>query len=404
MLFKSLSLFIFGVVSTKSYILTPKENFNNFEVHKISGEHDLEVFAEFKGYDYDYLAFYTTTRENLIKYRSTLSQFFDIEEDVKIKLKDTDFVLVNDNDNDNDNNLDTYIFKNDTSVPWHLDRISKRDLPLDGVYPYSQSGSCHTNSDITIDTYIVDTGIDVNHSQFGGRAVWSENFVDSTDTDCNSHGTHVAGLVGSDDYGVCKDANLYAVKVLDCEGSGSLSGVIRGIEWVYKAHVAKTTSRSSKVVKSIINMSLGGGFSKALNKAIEYGVKKDKNFYVVVAAGNEDQDACNGSPSSVKSIFTVMASDKDDNRAWFSNWGSCADIYSPGVNIESTIPNGKTAVYSGTSMASPILAGVLNHYVDMYPDMNMKAIKNKLVSMASKDVISGNKKSTVSDLVYLQRG
>lgn len=393
MLFRSLSFFIFGLVSAKRYILTPKEEFNNFEVHKISGEHDLKVFAEFK--EHNYLPFYTTSRENLIKYRSTLSQFFDIEEDVIIRLKENDFVLV-------ENNLETDILNNQTTVPWHLDRISKRDLPLDGTYPYSQSGSCHINSDINIDTYIVDTGIDVEHSQFGGRAVWGNNFVDSKDTDCNSHGTHVAGLIGSNDYGVCKDANLYAVKVLDCEGSGSLSGVIKGVEWVYKTHVTKTKTLS-KTLKSIINMSLGGGFSKALNKAIEYGVKNNDNFYVVVAAGNEDQDACNGSPSSVKSIFTVMASDKDDNRAWFSNWGSCADIYSPGVNVLSTIPNGQTAVYSGTSMASPVLAGVLNHYVDMYSDLNMLEIKEKVLSMSTKNAISGNKRSTVSDFVYLER-
>ena len=397
MLFRSLSLFIFGLVSAKRYILTPKEEFNNFEVHKISGEHDLEVFAEFK--EHNYLPFYITSRENLIKYRSTLSQFFHIEEDVTITLKDsvTDFILV-------ENNLETGILTDEKSVPWHLDRIVKRKLPLDGSFWYD---TCHENTDVRIDTYVVDTGIDVEHSQFGGRAVWGNNFVDSKDTDCNNHGTHVAGLIGSEDYGVCKDANLYAVKVLDCEGSGSLSGVIKGIEWVYKTHITKTKSLSktntSKKIKSIINMSLGGGFSKALNTAIEYGVKNDDNFYVVVAAGNEDEDACNGSPSSVKSIFTVMASDKDDNRAWFSNWGSCSDVYSPGVNVLSTIPNGKTAVYSGTSMASPVVAGVLNHYVDMYSDLNMLQIKKKVLSMSTKNAISGKKRSTVSDLIYLER-
>lgn len=391
MLFRSLSLFIFGLVSAKRYILTPKEEINNFEVHKISGEHDLEVFAEFK--EHNYLPFYTTSRENVIKYRTTFNQFFHIEEDVTITLKENDFVLV-------ENNLESVILSNETAVPWHLDRIVKRKLPLDGSFGYEQD--CHENKDVRIDTYVVDTGIDVGHVQFGGRAVWGNNFVDSMDTDCNSHGTHVAGLIGSKEYGVCKDANLYAVKVLDCEGSGSLSGVIKGIEWVYKTHITKTKTLSKRI-KSIINMSLGGGFSKALNKAIEYGVKNDDNFYVVVAAGNENEDACNGSPSSVKSIFTVMASDKDDNRAWFSNWGSCSDIYSPGVNVLSTIPNGKTAIYSGTSMASPVVAGVLNHYVDMYPDLNMLEIKEKVLSMSTKNVISGNKRSTVSDLIYLER-
>lgn len=396
MLFRSiLSFYLAGLVSAKSYILTLKdEHVGDFEIHKISKEHDLQVFAEFK--TGDYIPFYKIEHEDLIKYRSTLTRFFDIEEDITITLKDTDFVLVEDSENWDK------VKVNETQVPWHLDRISKRNLPLDGTYPYK---NCHTNSDMVIDTYVVDTGIDVTHSQFGGRAVWSENFVDSTDTDCNNHGTHVAGLIGSEDYGVCKDANLYAVKVLDCRGSGSLSGVIKGIEWVYNAHINKKKALAStkKVVKSVINMSLGGGFSRALNKAIEYGVKNDNNFYVVVAAGNEDQDACNGSPSGVKSILTVMASDKDDNRAWFSNWGPCADMYSPGVDVLSTIPNGKTAVYSGTSMASPVLAGVLNHYLDMYSDMNMKAIKKQMILMSTKDIISGEKEDTVSNLVYLER-
>ena len=398
MLFRSIfSFYLAGLVFAKRYILTLKDDYlGDFEVHKISKEHNLEVFAEFK--TEDYLPFYTINHEQMIKYRSTLSRFFEIEEDVTVSLRDSDFVLV-----DSDS-MTTHILDNVT-VPWHLDRIAKRSLPLDGSYPYDKRGSCHTNQDTIIDTYVVDTGIDISHPQFSGRAIWSENFVDSMDTDCNNHGTHVAGLIGSDDYGVCKDANLYAVKVLDCRGSGSLSGVIKGIEWVYKSHISKKRSLAStkKVVKSVINMSLGGGFSRALNKAIEYGVKNDNNFYVVVAAGNEDQDACNGSPSSVKSIFTVMASDKSDNRAWFSNWGPCADMYSPGVDVLSTIPNGKTAVYSGTSMASPVLAGVLNHYLDMYPDMNMKAIKKQMVSMSTKDVISGEKDDTVSHLVYLER-
>lgn len=399
MLFRSIfSFYLAGIVSAKSYILTLKdEHVGDFEIHKISKEHDLQVFAEFK--TGDYIPFYKIEHEDLLKYRSTLSRFFEIEEDITITLKDTNFVLVEDSEDWKNINF------NETQVPWHLDRISKRDLPLDGKYPYSQKGSCHTNSDIVIDTYVVDTGIDVNHPQFNGRAAWSENFVDSTDTDCNNHGTHVAGLIGSDDYGVCKDANLYAVKVLDCRGSGSLSGVIKGIEWVYKSHVnkKKTLASSKKVVKSVINMSLGGGFSRALNKAIEYGVKNDNNFYVVVAAGNEDQDACNGSPSSVKSIFTVMASDQTDNRAWFSNWGPCSDMYSPGVNVLSTIPNGKTAVYSGTSMASPVLAGVLNHYLDMYPDLNMKGIKKQMLKMSTPNIISGEKEDTVTNLVYLER-
>ena len=384
-----------AVSASRDYILSPKDHYvNDFEVHKISKEHGLNTFAEFN--TGSHLPFYKVSRETLVKYKATLGQFYDIEEDVTITLKNnpTDFILV---DTDDVMNVE---MNTNGSVPWHLDRVSKRKLPLDGTFPYME---CHTRDDLEVNTYVVDTGIDIKHPQFGGRAVWSENFVDSKDTDCNSHGTHVAGLIGSQDYGVCKNARLHAVKVLDCNGSGSLSGVIRGIEWVYKQHVSKVNNKSGRKVKTVINMSLGGGFSKALNKAIEYGVKHDDNFYVVVAAGNEDENACKGSPSSVKSILTVMASDAEDNRAWFSNWGSCADLYSPGVNVLSTIPGGKTAVYSGTSMASPVLAGVLNHYLDMYPDLNMNTIKEKLIETSTKEVISGERPDTSSNLVYLER-
>jgi cerevisin len=257
---------------------------------------------------------------------------------------------------------------------------------------------------LSIDTYIVDTGIDITHPEFEGRATWGSNFADSKDTDCNNHGTHVSGLVGSLSYGVCTDANLIAVKVLDCNGSGSTSSVIKGIEWAFNSHLQKSKNDTGgKTVKSIINMSLGGGYSRALNKALETTVRNN-NFYVVVAAGNENEDACNASPASSKSILTVMASDMDDNRAWFSNWGKCANIYAPGVNVLSTIPNNQFASYSGTSMASPVTAGVLNHYLDMFPSYNMKQIMEAISKYSSHNVIQGGSKpSTVSNLIYLSR-
>ena len=149
-------------------------------------------------------------------------------------------------------------------------------------------------------------------------------------------------------------------------------------------------------------MSLGGGFSYALNKAVLI-TTKDEHFYFVAAAGNENSDACKTSPASVKEIFTVMASDRNDNRAWFSNWGKCADIYSPGVDITSTIPNGKIAVYSGTSMACPVLVGVLNHYINQNPELAMKDLKEKVLNDATKDHIIGDKKQTINLLVYLRR-
>jgi cerevisin len=387
-----LFLSFFKTSFCKNYILTPKtdvfsSNFVNLNIDKFSKEHDLEVLAKFDhdNLELDHLQFYTTSHETLMKYKGTLSQFYYIEEDVTIHLNHVDVVV-----------------DEMSEMPWHLDRVDQGKLPLDNVYLYNETGSCHRNSDVLVDTYIVDTGIDIHHSQFEGRAQWSANMVDKDDRDCNSHGTHVAGLVGSKDYGVCKDANLYAVKVLNCEGSGSLSGVIKGIDWVFKNHLEKKKD-TKKLLKSIINMSLGGGSSQAVNRAVEYCVSHDNDFYIVVAAGNENEDACDGSPSGAKSILTVMASDASDNRAWFSNWGECADIYSPGVNVLSTIPNEKTAVYSGTSMATPVVVGVLNHYLDVYTKMNMKKIIKQMLRNATKNAMVGNPKGTTNFFVNLNR-
>lgn len=391
-------MFVFEVLSFatfvlgKNYILTFKENvFNDMAfMNDMSVEHNLEILAEFPSVsDKHHLLVYKTSQENLFKYAKTLSKFFDIEEDKPISLRNTTVGL--------ESNL--FGLHSTEPVPWNLDRITKRSLPLDGEYKYSETGSCHTNKDVEIHTYVIDTGIDVNHPEFEGRATWLANFVDSVDSDCQSHGTHCAGTIGSKTYGVCKDAKLFAVKVLDCDGSGSTSSVISGINYAFKRHLEENKKNGNKI-RSVVSMSLGGGYSSALNKAVSATVKDDR-FYFAAAAGNEDNDSCKVSPASVKEIFTVMASDKDDNRAWFSNYGTCADIYSPGVNIISTVPNGKTAVYSGTSMSTPGLVGVLNHYLSKYPDLNMEALKRKVLSDASNDTIVGNPKRTNNLFVYL---
>jgi cerevisin len=383
MLLFSFSLFV-SVVLGQNYILVPK--MEDLDVQEVSLTFGVDHLATIEG-----LHFFTSSHDNVARYsHNYLSEHFDIEED--------QILSINNFSNPN------FVVLNSNSVPWHLDRIVQRELPLDNTFPYQPHGSCHTNSDLTIDTYIVDTGIDITHPEFEGRATWGANFADSKDTDCNNHGTHVSGLVGSLSYGVCTDANLIAVKVLDCNGSGSTSSVIKGIEWAFNSHLQKSKKDTGgKTVKSIINMSLGGGYSRALNKALETTVRNN-NFYVVVAAGNENEDACNASPASSKSILTVMASDIDDNRAWFSNWGKCANIYAPGVNVLSTIPHNQFASYSGTSMASPVTAGVLNHYIDMFPSYNMKQIMEAISKYSSHNVIQGGSKpSTVSNLIYLSR-
>lgn len=375
----------------ENYILTSKGNIENMVV----GLPGLELLATFNdnSFDNNGLVFYKANGRVVNKYRNVLLNMFDIEADMPVNFTRHSNQLLF---------IPSTPLLNSREVPWNLNRITKVNKDYDNTFPYYNSGTCHNNSKVKINTYIVDTGIDVTHTQFEGRASWGANFVDKLDTDCNHHGTHVAGTIGSRDYGVCVDANLIAVKVLDCNGSGSLSGVIRGIEWVFKQH--KTSSVSNDVVvKSIINMSLGGGYSEALNKAVDYCIENDDNFYIVVAAGNENEDACDGSPSSSNNVMTVMASDKNDKRAWFSNWGNCGDIYAPGVNVLSTIPNNSTDTFSGTSMASPCVAGVLNHYLDMYPNMNMKEIKQQMVKEGNKNMIKGTKPKTSNVLVYLHR-
>lgn len=379
--------FVFG-----SYLLTPKPYINNilFDVESFNKEHNIEHFVTINA-----LNIYKTNENNINMFKDTLSMFYHIE-------REQEFTIFNKMSrkqfNNQYNNQYTFTLKEESDIPWHLGRIVANDLPLNKTFAYD---NCHSNNNIDIHTYVIDTGIDVSHPEFEGRAVWSANFIDSKDYDCQSHGTHCAGLIGSKTYGSCKDAKLFAVKVLDCRGSGSTSSVISGIEYAFKRHQEENIKSGGKT-RSIVSMSLGGSYSYTLNKAVEETLK-DPYFYFAAAAGNEDQDACKTSPASVKEIFTVMASDVNDARAYFSNYGKCADIYSPGVNIESTVPNKLTAIYSGTSMATPILVGVLNHYIDQNPELSMKQMKKLILKSASKSKINDNPRNTNNLLVYLER-
>ncbi|KAI8844894.1 peptidase S8/S53 domain-containing protein, partial [Chytridium lagenaria] len=201
-----------------------------------------------------------------------------------------------------------------------------------------------------VDVYVIDSGVEVSHPDFGGRARIGASFSDdNNDIDANGHGTHVAGTVGSNTYGVAKRANIIAVKVLGGSGSGSNSDVIAGVNWV--AETARNSGR-----KSVANMSLGGGASPALDRAVANAVASGVTF--VVAAGNNGRDACSNSPARAPTAFTVAASDINDRAASFSDDGKCVDIVAPGVNILSTWIGRTTRSISGTSMASPHVAGV----------------------------------------------
>lgn len=268
---------------------------------------------------------------------------------------------------------------------WNLDRIDQRENTLNQKYYFD------TNVGRNVNVYVIDSGIDISHPQFQGRAKWGINTVDKVNTDCNKHGTHVAGSIGSSRYGVAKATNLVAVKVLDCNGGGSFSGVLKGIEFVVDSH-----KRSG--LPSVSNMSLGGGKSQALNNAVKAMV--ESGVHTVLAAGNENQDACNTSPASEESAMTVGATSKTNGLAGFSNWGSCVDILAPGTEIISTVPGNKIETLQGTSMASPQVAGVYALILSKNPQLTPSVAKNLIKTTCTKNVISGVKGETPNCLLY----
>ncbi len=261
-----------------------------------------------------------------------------------------------------------------------LDRTDQRALPLSGSYTYGRTGS-------GVSAYVIDTGIATGHPAFGGRARNVFDAFGGNGQDCNGHGTHVAGTIGGSTYGVAKGVALRGVRVLDCGGSGSTSGIIAGIEWV----------RANAVKPAVANMSLGGGYSSALNTATNN--LSSSGVFVAVAAGNENQNACNVSPASASAPTVVAASDKTDTRASFSNYGSCVELYAPGVAITSTWLNGGTSTISGTSMASPHVAGVAALYKSG-GDAASSTVNSWLLSNATGSAVRSNPSGTPNRLLF----
>lgn len=265
---------------------------------------------------------------------------------------------------------------------WGLDRIDQRNLPLSGSYTYGGNGSGAT-------AYVIDTGIYTSDGDFGGRAAVSYDAIGGNGIDCNGHGTHVAGTIGGNAYGVAKGVQLRAVRVLDCSGSGSNSGVIAGMNWVASYHASR----------AVANMSLGGGYSSSVNSAATNLV--NSGVFLAVAAGNSGADACNYSPSSASGTVTVAASDSTDTRASWSNYGGCVDVYAPGVNITSDWLNGGTNTISGTSMATPHVTGVGALYKGDYGDAAASTIASWIINNATSGVIKSNPSGTPNRLLYM---
>ncbi|GAA4914963.1 subtilisin family serine protease [Stackebrandtia albiflava] len=256
---------------------------------------------------------------------------------------------------------------------WGLDRIDQANLPLDNSYTYPDSAG----SGVTV--YVIDTGADLDHPDFGGRMSSGADTVDNDNNaeDCQGHGTHVAGTVGGTQYGVAKNADMVAVRVLNCSGSGTYEGVIAGVDWV----------TANAQLPAAANMSLGGGFSQAVNDAVSASI--DAGVTYALAAGNDNgANACNGSPGSTPDALTVGATQSNDARASFSNIGSCVDIFAPGVSITSAWLNGGTNTISGTSMASPHVAGAAALHLGENPGDTPAQVGAALVGNATSGVIS----------------
>ncbi len=267
------------------------------------------------------------------------------------------------------------------SDPWGLDRIDQRSLPLSQSYTYNTTAG-------NVRAYVIDTGIAITHSEFGGRASVGYDALGGNGQDCHGHGTHVAGTIGGATWGVAKAVQLVSVRVLNCSGSGSTSGIIAALDWV-RVHAIKP---------AVANMSLGGGFSQALNNATN--TLANSGVFVAVAAGNENQNACNVSPASAASAYTTAASDRSDRRATFSNYGSCVDAYAPGVAIRSAWLSGGTNTISGTSMASPHVAGVAALYKGAFGDASSSTVSSWITTNATPNVISRNRTGTPNRLLY----
>lgn len=277
---------------------------------------------------------------------------------------------------------------------WGLDRIDQRPLPLNMTYGYGTDGS-------GVHAYILDTGIRTTHQEFGNRATFDMDYTGGplpNNGDCHGHGTHVAGTVGGAAYGVAKNVWLHGVRVLDCQGSGSYSGIIAALDWV----AIQQNTNSDR--PTVVNMSLGGGQSTSVNDAVNGAVSD--GVVVVVAAGNESTDACTRSPASAVDALTVGSTTSSDSRSSFSNYGTCLDVFAPGSSITSSTQDSDTSTgtWSGTSMATPHVAGVAALYLASDPGLTPAEVMTALLANATTGVISDAGSGSPDRLLFSEVG
>ena len=274
-----------------------------------------------------------------------------------------------------------------SDATWGLDRVDQRAMPLNSSYNHERTGAGVT-------VYIIDTGIRSTHSEFAGRM--GDGYTAISDgrgtADCNGHGTHVAGTVGGTTYGVAKQVTLRPVRVLDCAGSGSTSGVIAGVDWV--------TTHHDGAAPAVANMSLGGGVSTALDSAVANSINDGVSY--AVAAGNDNTDACNGSPSRVGPALTVGSTTSTDARSSFSNYGACLDLFAPGSSITSAWYTGDsaTSTISGTSMATPHVTGVAALYLEADPTASAATVSSAVLDASTTGVLTSIGTGSPNRLLY----
>ncbi len=268
-------------------------------------------------------------------------------------------------------------FITQTGATWGLDRIDQALLPLDARFTYTNTGAGVT-------VYVIDTGVKTSHREFGGRVTDGIDVIDNSlpAQDCNGHGTHVAGTIGGSTYGVAKGVSMVAVRVLNCSGSGTVSGVIAGINWVTADHDPSELA--------VANMSLGGGASMALDTAVQNSIADGVSY--AVAAGNSSGNACNYSPARAPHAMTVSATNSSDGRPSWANYGTCVDWFAPGVGITSAwiggATNTATRTISGTSMAAPHTAGVAALYLDMVGPQTPLQVRTALFDATTRGKVS----------------